>query len=118
MCLLICQDEVPAGSWLWHRLVGYHVIQLLLFIGRYFLFVNTWAARLAEWLISGDTVGVDVSHRIFNVECRVSPLSVQPLTVYSHSWSTFYKVSAIHDRMGDSFRKCTSLSERSTCLVG
>lgn len=83
MCLLICQDEVPAGSWLWHRLVGYHVIQLLLFIGRYFLFVNTWAARLAEWLISGDTVGVDVSHRIFNVECRVSPLSVKPHTVYS-----------------------------------
>lgn len=44
----------------------------MLFIGRFFLVVNTWTAVFAEWLIRGETIGVDESHRIFNVDCRVS----------------------------------------------
>lgn len=70
------QDIDPAGSWFWHRFCGYHLIQLMLFVGRFLLFVNTWAGVFAEWLISSKTVGVDVSDRIFNVDCRVRPRTV------------------------------------------
>jgi hypothetical protein len=52
--------------------MGYHVIQFLLFLGRYFLFLNTYVANFACWLASGDSLGIDDSYRIFNVDCRVS----------------------------------------------
>lgn len=58
----------------------------MLFIGRFFLFVNTWTAIFAEWLIRGETTGIDVSHRIFNVDCRVSIIRQfpqRPATCYS-----------------------------------
>ncbi|KAF9491105.1 gulonolactone oxidase Lgo1 [Pleurotus eryngii] len=64
------EPRKPAFSWLWHSLMGYHLVQLLLFIGRFFLCVNTWTCRFAAWLTSSKSVGVDVSHAIFNVECR------------------------------------------------
>ena len=54
-------------------------MELFLFIGRFFLFVNTWTAIFAEWLIRGTTEGVDKSHLIFNVDCRVSA-SFKPLS--------------------------------------
>ena len=57
---------------MWHRFFGHHVVELLLFIGRFFLFVNTWTAIFAEWLIRGTTKGVDKAHLTFNVDCRVS----------------------------------------------
>ena len=52
--------------------MGHHVIQMLLFIARYFLPLNTWIADFACWLVNGDSVGVDDSYKIFNVDCRVS----------------------------------------------
>ena len=52
--------------------MGYHVIQFLLFLGRYFLFLNTYVANFACWLASGDSMGIDDSYKIFNVDCRVS----------------------------------------------
>ncbi|PPQ68980.1 hypothetical protein CVT25_009165 [Psilocybe cyanescens] len=64
------EPKKPAGSWWWHTLMGYHVVQLFLFLGRYFLFLNTWVANFACWLSSGDTVGIDDSYKIFNVDCR------------------------------------------------
>ncbi|KAF8904784.1 gulonolactone oxidase Lgo1 [Gymnopilus junonius] len=60
----------PAGSWLWNSFFGFHAIQFLLFIGRYFSFVNTWTGKFACWLASGDSIGVDDSYKIFNVDCR------------------------------------------------
>ena len=45
---------------------------MLLFIARYFLPLNTWIANFACWLVDGDSVGVNDSHKIFNVDCRVS----------------------------------------------
>ncbi|KAJ8516207.1 hypothetical protein ONZ45_g6482 [Pleurotus djamor] len=60
----------PSSSWLWHSLMGYHLVQMLLFIGRFFTRVNVWTCRFASWLVNSKTVGVDVSHAIFNVECR------------------------------------------------
>ncbi|XP_006455867.1 hypothetical protein AGABI2DRAFT_195196 [Agaricus bisporus var. bisporus H97] len=60
----------PAGSWFWNTICGYHLIQILLFLGRYFLFLNSWTQHLAFWLLSEKKVGVDDGHRIFNVDCR------------------------------------------------
>jgi L-gulonolactone oxidase len=74
------QPKQPAGSWLWHSLLGFHVVQFLLFVGRFFLFMNTWTSRFACWLVSDDTVAVDDGYRIFNVDCRVrSSFSIHPI---------------------------------------
>lgn len=64
------EPKKPAGSWLWHSFLGYHVVQLLLFLGRFFLFLNPWIANFACWLISNKSIGVDDGHHIFNVDCR------------------------------------------------
>ncbi|KAG6865343.1 hypothetical protein C0991_003380 [Blastosporella zonata] len=60
----------PAGSWWRHTFLGFHVTQLLLFLARYFLILNTWISHYACWLSKGRTVGIDDSHIIFNVDCR------------------------------------------------
>ena len=78
--------------------MGYHVIQFLLFLGRYFLFLNTYVANFACWLVSGDSLGTDDSHRIFNVDCRVSLRYWQNkkkrwnlmTSLHTHSVSTAY----------------------------
>ncbi|KIM41903.1 hypothetical protein M413DRAFT_445112 [Hebeloma cylindrosporum] len=64
------EPKNPAGSWWWHSFLGHHVVQMLLFNARYFLPLNTWVANFACWLVDGDSVGVDDSHKIFNVDCR------------------------------------------------
>lgn len=66
------QPRAPVGNWLYDSLLGWHVIQFLLFLGRYFLSLNIWIGRFAAWLVSEKTVAVDDSFRIFNVDCRVS----------------------------------------------
>ncbi|KAH0579407.1 hypothetical protein H2248_002268 [Termitomyces sp. 'cryptogamus'] len=64
------EPKNPVGGWWWHTFLGYHVTQLFLFVARYFLFLNTWISHYTCWLIEKQTVGVDDSHRIFNVDCR------------------------------------------------
>ncbi|KAH7882184.1 L-gulonolactone D-arabinono-1,4-lactone oxidase [Phlebopus sp. FC_14] len=64
------QPTRPAGSWLWHSFLGFHVIQLLLFIARYVRSLNVFVARFAAWLVSDRVIAIDDSHRIFNLECR------------------------------------------------
>jgi L-gulonolactone oxidase len=68
---MLHQPLKPAGSWLYDSFMSYHVVQFLLFIGRFFLFVNTWTARFAAWLVSKPSVGVNDAIKIFNVDCRV-----------------------------------------------
>lgn len=65
------QPKSPTGSWFWHSFVGFHLVQLFLFLGRYFLFLNNWVGRFACWLDNKKTVGVNDSHVIFNLDCRV-----------------------------------------------
>lgn len=60
----------PAGSWFWHTFLGHHIIQVLLFLGRYLAFLNLWTQYLAFWLVSAKSTGIDEGHRIFNVDCR------------------------------------------------
>lgn len=52
--------------------MGFHVVQLLLFVGRFFTSLNPWITRFGAWLVRHPSVGVDDGHRIFNVDCRVS----------------------------------------------
>jgi L-gulonolactone oxidase len=66
----VLQPIKPAGSWLWDSLCGYHVIQFMLFIGRFIPAVTTWTARFAAWLVSAPSVGVNTAMKIFNVDCR------------------------------------------------
>jgi L-gulonolactone oxidase len=61
------------GSWS-HSLLGYHLMQLILFVARFVFPLNVWAGYLASWLVHGRTVGIDDSHTIFNVDCRVCTL--------------------------------------------
>lgn len=89
--------------------MGYHLVQLLLFIGRFFLCVNTWTCRFAAWLTSSKSVGVDVSHAIFNVECRVSGI---PFIVRSFDIDVSHLVSPTHDRVGYSIREYGPVSAR------
>ncbi|EPQ54361.1 gulonolactone oxidase Lgo1 [Gloeophyllum trabeum ATCC 11539] len=57
-------------SWLWETVIGYHLVQLLLFLGLFAPTLNVWAGRLVSWLIQEPTDAVDDSHCIFNVEHR------------------------------------------------
>ncbi|KIM65536.1 hypothetical protein SCLCIDRAFT_112790 [Scleroderma citrinum Foug A] len=60
----------PAENWFWDSLLAYHAIQFLLVIARYIPSLNLFIGRFAAWLASGRAIAVDVSHRIFNVDCR------------------------------------------------
>ncbi|KAF9529067.1 gulonolactone oxidase Lgo1 [Crepidotus variabilis] len=64
------EPKSPAGSWWWHTFLGHHVVQILLFIARYISNLNSWVANFACWLVSAETVGIDDSLKIFNVDCR------------------------------------------------
>jgi len=68
----LTQAPKPVGSWFWNTFLGYHLVQLLLFIGRYILCLNIWTQYLGFWLASKKSVGIDDSYRIFNVDCKVS----------------------------------------------
>ena len=69
----IPQPRKPLNSWLWHSLVGFHLLQLVLFLGRYLSVFNTWYVQISSWLISPPTVAVDDSWRIFYLDCKVGP---------------------------------------------
>ncbi|KAJ4481020.1 gulonolactone oxidase Lgo1 [Lentinula aciculospora] len=60
----------PNGSWFFDSFLGFHLVQLLLFLGIYIRVFNNWAISLASWLVSSSSSRVDDSHRVFNVDCR------------------------------------------------
>ncbi|OBZ74341.1 L-gulonolactone oxidase [Grifola frondosa] len=64
------EPKHTVDTWLWHSLVGYHLIQFLLFLGRYATSLNSWICIFTAWLDRGKTVAVDDSHRIFNLDCK------------------------------------------------
>lgn len=75
----------PAGSWFWDWLMGHHAIQLLLFLGLFFPDLNILTARFARWLGSSKPVGIDDSHRIFNVDCRYLQYTIEWAIPYVNS---------------------------------
>lgn len=76
--LVIHQPRKPVYTWLWHSLIGYHLIQFLFFLARYVTSLNVWVGRFGAWLVSVRTVAVDDSHLIFNVDCKVRLLERSP----------------------------------------
>lgn len=67
------EPRVPsrARTLIIHVLVGYHLMQLLLFLARYFVDFNTSVARFAHWLGSAPSSKVDRSWKVFNVDLLV-----------------------------------------------
>ncbi|KAH9856372.1 L-gulonolactone/D-arabinono-1,4-lactone oxidase [Lenzites betulinus] len=64
------EPKNAVGTWLWHSLVGFHVLQLFLFVGRYVPSFNLFIGRFMAWLVRDRTVTVDDSHRVFNIDCK------------------------------------------------
>ncbi|THH09898.1 hypothetical protein EW146_g8541 [Bondarzewia mesenterica] len=64
------EPKRPVGSWLWHSLIGFHVVQFLLFLGRYILPLNIWIGKFTSWLVKDKTISVDDSLNIFNLDCK------------------------------------------------
>ncbi|THU93852.1 gulonolactone oxidase Lgo1 [Dendrothele bispora CBS 962.96] len=64
------EEKTSNGSWVWDSMIGHHVLQMMLFIGRYFGIFNLWATHLAAWLVSADSIGVDDGYTKFNLDCR------------------------------------------------
>ncbi|KAF7351827.1 FAD-binding PCMH-type domain-containing protein [Mycena venus] len=67
------EPKLPPIPWFWSSLLAFHVVQFLLFLGRYIPYVNTLTGRFVAWLSSGNVTLIDDSHTIFNVECRQYP---------------------------------------------
>ncbi|KAJ7075077.1 gulonolactone oxidase Lgo1 [Mycena belliarum] len=64
------EPKRPPVPWFWRSLVAFHVVQLLLFLGRFVPRINTLTGRFVAWLARAPLTLVDDSHTIFNVECR------------------------------------------------
>ncbi|KAJ3729165.1 L-gulonolactone D-arabinono-1,4-lactone oxidase [Lentinula guzmanii] len=64
------ETKRPGGSWFYDSFMGFHIVQLLLFLGIYLHIFNTLAVFLASWLVSAGSSRVDDSYRVFNVDCR------------------------------------------------
>ncbi|KAF9054274.1 gulonolactone oxidase Lgo1 [Panaeolus papilionaceus] len=79
------EEKRPTGSWWWNTLFGYHIVQLLLFLGRYLPAVTIWTSNLACWLSTGDSVGIDDSYKIFNVDCRYPQYTTEWAIPYENS---------------------------------
>lgn len=103
------QPKRSVATWLRDSFFGFHVLQFLLFLGRYFLSLNVFATRFAAWLAKNDVVAVDDSHRIFNLDCRVRPVC---LAIHSTGNSTHPEVSPTHHGMGGALREHPALSTR------
>ncbi|KAJ7768914.1 D-arabinono-1,4-lactone oxidase-domain-containing protein [Mycena metata] len=65
------EPKRPLIPWFWRSLMAFHVVQFLLFLGRYLPYLNTLTGRFVAWLASKPVTLIDDSHTIFNVECRV-----------------------------------------------
>ncbi|XP_066402262.1 L-gulonolactone oxidase-like [Molothrus aeneus] len=66
-------DEPPrsASSWFWDYAVGYHLLQLLLWVSTFFPRLVVWINRVFfRLLFSSRQESVGLSHRILNYECR------------------------------------------------
>ncbi|KAJ7197100.1 L-gulonolactone D-arabinono-1,4-lactone oxidase [Mycena haematopus] len=64
------EPKLPPIPWFWSSLLAFHFVQFFLFVGRYFLYMNTLTGRFVAWLSSANVTLIDDSHTIFNVECR------------------------------------------------
>ncbi|KAJ7072166.1 D-arabinono-1,4-lactone oxidase-domain-containing protein [Mycena amicta] len=57
-------------SWFFNYLIGFQLIQLLLFFARFWPYATKLASRVLSWLWSGRNERVDDSLAIFSMDCR------------------------------------------------
>ncbi|KAI0738737.1 L-gulonolactone/D-arabinono-1,4-lactone oxidase [Irpex lacteus] len=80
------EPRKPPATFLWHSLIGFHLVQLLLFIGRYLPSINSFICRFCVWLDRTKTVAIDDSWRVFNVDCKYPQ--------YTTEWAIPYEQTA------------------------
>ncbi|KAF8591766.1 L-gulonolactone/D-arabinono-1,4-lactone oxidase [Ramaria rubella] len=92
--------EVPniVPCWFWDELIGFHLLQFMLFAGRFWSYLNTLGSRLACWLMSGSSVAIDVSHRIFNLDCRYPQYTIEWAIPYDQTQSCLRALGKWLDR--------------------
>ncbi|KAJ7148815.1 hypothetical protein C8R46DRAFT_1044485 [Mycena filopes] len=59
-----------SASWFWDYIVGFHAIQLLLFLARFISALHVVIRPLVVWLYRSPVTLVADSHEVFNVPCR------------------------------------------------
>ncbi|KAH8101328.1 L-gulonolactone/D-arabinono-1,4-lactone oxidase [Cristinia sonorae] len=79
------EPKNPPTTWLWHSLLGYHLIQFLFFLGRFLPFLNAWTCRYSVWLDRASSVAVDDSWRIFNVDCKYPQFTTEWAIPYENT---------------------------------
>ncbi|KIO30477.1 hypothetical protein M407DRAFT_69184 [Tulasnella calospora MUT 4182] len=75
--------QPPQANWFWDMFVGFHLIQLALFLGRYFSWIVPYIGMVVLWLGGEQGVVCDDSHRIFNLDCLFAQ--------YTTEWSIPYE---------------------------
>ncbi|KIJ47169.1 hypothetical protein M422DRAFT_226339 [Sphaerobolus stellatus SS14] len=73
------------SSWFWNELIGFHLVQVLLFTGRYWSYLTALGSSLACWLMSRSDEVVDTSHKIFNLDCRYPQYTIEWAIPYENS---------------------------------
>jgi len=106
------EHKRPHGSWLWHSLLGYHVIQFLIFLGIFIPDLNIWIGRFSSWLIKDKTLSVDGSLNLFNVDCKYRQYTIEWALPYSQAQSCLRE---LHDWFQSEFVDPHGL--RPNCLL-
>ncbi|KAI0077661.1 L-gulonolactone/D-arabinono-1,4-lactone oxidase [Panus rudis PR-1116 ss-1] len=75
----------PATSFLWHSILGFHLVQFLFFLGIYFPAINPWICRMSAWLDRAKTVTVDDSWRVFNLDCKYPQFTTEWAIPYKNT---------------------------------
>ncbi|KAI0632860.1 L-gulonolactone/D-arabinono-1,4-lactone oxidase [Trametes polyzona] len=92
------EPKNPVGTWLWHSLLGYHVLQFFLFIGRYVPSFNLWIGRFMAWLVRDRTVTIDDSHRVFNIDCKYPQYTTEWAVSYERAQACLREIRTWLDR--------------------
>ncbi|KAF7980401.1 hypothetical protein HWV62_38208 [Athelia sp. TMB] len=88
------EPKSPPVSWLWHSILGGHLVQFMLFLGRYLKTFNNWTTQLAAWLVREPSIAIDDSHRIFNVDCRYPQHTTEWAIPFENTQACLYELRA------------------------
>ncbi|EJD42228.1 L-gulonolactone/D-arabinono-1,4-lactone oxidase [Auricularia subglabra TFB-10046 SS5] len=89
-------DPTPQShvrSLLVDTLVGFHLVQFLLFLARFYADLNTLVARFVFWLGSGSHSTVDTSFRIFNLDLLFSQYTTEWAIPYEHTQACLHELN-------------------------
>jgi len=95
---IILQVAQPSTSWFWDVLVGYHLIQLLLFVGRFIPSLNFYTGAFVSSQAYPAASFLDVSHKVFNVDCLFPQYTTEWSVPLSEATATLYELKGWLDR--------------------